>query len=86
MSLNCEEINQIIEKIPAAMMIRKVTEEEYGCFYLYCMAPDESSVILQIVTFNTRHNVTSLGFMSTNIYLLTFYSSFRLFSIFLYAI
>jgi predicted ribosome quality control (RQC) complex YloA/Tae2 family protein len=48
MSLNCEEINQIIEKIPAAMMIRKVTEEEYGCFYLYCMAPDESSVILQI--------------------------------------
>lgn len=48
MSLNCEEINQIIEKIPAGMMIRKVTEEEYGCFYLYCMAPDESSVILQI--------------------------------------
>ena len=48
MSLNCEEINQIIKNIPDGMMIRKITEEEYGCFYLHCMAPDESSVIVQI--------------------------------------
>lgn len=48
MSLNCEEINQIIEIVPNGMLIRKVTEEEYGCFYLHCMASDESSVILQI--------------------------------------
>lgn len=48
MSLNCEEMNRIIEIVPKGMMIRKVTEEEYGCFYLHCMASDESSVTLQI--------------------------------------
>ena len=48
MSLNCEEINQIIKIVPKGMLIRKVTEEEYGCFYLHCLASDESSVILQI--------------------------------------
>lgn len=48
MSLNCEEINQIIKIVPEGMLIRKITEEEYGCFYLHCMSGDESSVILQI--------------------------------------
>lgn len=47
MSLNCEEINQIIKIVPEKMIVRKITEED-SCFYLHCITGDENSVTLQI--------------------------------------